>query len=129
MIAAMAKVGFATVDDYLAAQPPAVRPVLEQMRAAIRAALPDAEERISYQMPSFRQFGATLIYFAGWKQHVAIYPANDAVVAQFADALAAYVVTKGAIRFPLDQPIPYELITAIAAERAKAARAGAQSRD
>jgi len=119
--------GFKSVDDYVAALPPEVQPVLRQVRDAIRAALPDAEERISYQIPSYRQPGGTVIYFAGWKAHYSVYPASQAMVAAFADALAPYQISKGTIRFPYDAPVPAALISRLAQFRADEV-AGARKR-
>ena len=123
----MAKTDFKSVDDYVAALPPEVQPVLRQVRDAIRAALPDAEERISYQIPSYRQPGGTVIYFAGWKAHYSVYPASQAMVAAFADALAPYQISKGTIRFPYDAPVPAALISRLAQFRADEV-AGARKR-
>lgn len=114
----MARTDYNSVDDYIATQPIATQPVLHQVRDAIRGALPDAEERISYQIPSFRQDGGTVIYFAGWKAHYSLYPASQAMVATFADELAPYAISKGTIRFPYDAPVPAELIARVARYRA-----------
>lgn len=109
-----------TVDDYLAALPPSTRTVLRQVRRALKAALPKAEEVISYSMPAFRLADGVVIWFAGWKNHVSIYPASKGVRQKFAKQLAAYDVNdKGTIRFPLAEPIPTKLIVAIAKLRAK----------
>jgi uncharacterized protein YdhG (YjbR/CyaY superfamily) len=116
----MARTDFKSVDDYLATQPEAVRGVLEQVRATIRKALPDAEEVISYQIPAYKVPGGTALYFAGWKKHYSLYPANRELVAAFGDELTPYEVNdKGTIRFPLSQAIPVELIARIAKFRAK----------
>ncbi len=81
----MAKVVNQTIDAYIAAQPKAVRPVLLQLRAMIRKALPEAEEAISYGIPAFKLGGRPLIYFAGWKAHVSLYPAVGRVATELAD--------------------------------------------
>ncbi len=114
----MAKTDFQSVDDYLAAQPDAARRVLGQVRAAIRAAIPDAEERISYQIPAYRGASGTFLYFAGWKAHYSLYPASSALVAAFEETLRPYVVSKGTIRFPYDAEVPARLIADIARFRA-----------
>ena len=117
----MAKTNFQTVDEYLAAQPEAARAVLQQVRAAIRKAVPAAEEVISYQIPAYKLPRGTVIYFAGWKKHFSLYPANAAVVAAFAEELAPYEVNhKGTARFPLASPAPLKLIAGIARFRAQA---------
>jgi uncharacterized protein YdhG (YjbR/CyaY superfamily) len=116
----MAKPAYNSVAQYIAAQPAAARPVLQQVRAAIREALPDAEEVISYQIAAYKLPGGIALFFAGWKQHYSLYPANAALVAAFKDALAPYEVnSKGTIRFPLDKPVPVTLIARIAKFRAK----------
>lgn len=112
-----------TVDRYLAAQPPATRAVLERVRAAIRKAVPDAEECISYQIPAYKLPGGTVIHFAGWKAHYALYPASALVVETFGDELAGRDMSKGTIRFPLDEKVPVGLIGRIAKLRAKEVRA------
>ena len=119
----MAKTDFQSVDDYLAAQPAEARAVLEQVRAAIRAAIPEAEERISYQIPAYRGADGAFLYFAGWKAHYSIYPASGALAAAFEEALRPYVVSKGTIRFRYDEPVPTGLIADIARFRAGEATA------
>lgn len=116
----MAKTNFESVDEYLASQPAAVRAVLERVRRAIRKAVPDAVERISYQMPSFKlPGGAGALYFAGWKEHVSFYPASERLVAEFRDELVPFDVSKGTIRFPLARRVPVVLIGRLAKFRAQ----------
>jgi uncharacterized protein YdhG (YjbR/CyaY superfamily) len=116
----MAKTDFRSVDEYIAAQPAAAQAVLERVRNTIREALPGAEEAISYQIPTFKLHGRAVLYFAGWKRHYSIYPANERLVAAFKDELAPYEVNdKGTIRFPLTGRIPVKLIRGIARFRAK----------
>ena len=116
----MAKIRFATVTDYIATQPPKTRAALRKVRTAMRKALPKSEEVISYQIPAYRLNGRIVIYFAGWKEHYSIYPAQRRLVAAFKDKLAPYEVNnKGTIRFPLSEPVPVGLIQAIARFRAK----------
>jgi uncharacterized protein YdhG (YjbR/CyaY superfamily) len=122
----VAKSDFRTVDEYLAAQTSEAQLVLRQVREAIRRALPEAEEKISYQIPAYRQHGCTVIYFAGWKSHYSIYPASRALVEALGEELAPYAISKGTIRFPYDPPIPAGLIARIAAFRADEAGAAAQ---
>jgi len=117
----MTKVGFQSVDEYIASQPDTVRPILGQVRSAIRKALPRAEEVISYQIPAYKLHGAVVIYFAGWKQHYSLYPAGDFLVAAFKDELAPYKISKGTIRFPLSEPVPVKLIAQIVKFRAQEA--------
>jgi uncharacterized protein YdhG (YjbR/CyaY superfamily) len=115
----MAKLKFQSVDDYIAAQPEAVRAVLERVRSTIRKAMPKAEETLSYQMPAYKLDGRVVLYFAGWKQHYSLYPATGHVVAAFRDELAPYEISKGTIRFPLSEPVPVKLIGDIAKFRAR----------
>ena len=101
-----------TVDAYIAAQDEAVRPALERMRGILRAAVPDAEERIAWSMPTLRK-GRDLIHFAASKRHLGLYPGDEAVAA-FAEELRGYDVSKGTIRFPYGAELPEALIAAIA---------------
>src|SRR5215475_13449719 len=117
----MPNTNYQSVDDYLASQPEAAQRVLQRVRNAIRAAVPKAEELISYQIPAYKLDGQRLIYFAGWKQHYSIYPAGERLVAEFQKELAPYKISKGTIRFPLDEPVPAKLIARIAKFRAREA--------
>lgn len=111
---------YTSVAEYIAVQPPKARGALRKVRAAIRKALPKAEEVISYQIPAYKLNGRVVIYFAGWKEHYSIYPAQRRLVAAFKDRLEPYEVNKkGTIRFPLSGPVPTGLIAAIARFRAK----------
>jgi uncharacterized protein YdhG (YjbR/CyaY superfamily) len=107
------------VDEYIAAQPEALRGPLKRVRNTIRKALPGAEEVISYKMPTYKLHGSRVLYFAGWKAHYALYAATDSVVAAFEHELAQYEIAKGTIRFPLSEPVPVELIARIAKFRAQ----------
>jgi uncharacterized protein YdhG (YjbR/CyaY superfamily) len=115
----MAKSECASVDEYIASQPEAVRGTLERVRSTIRNAVPGAEEAISYKMPTYRLHARPVLFFAGWKEHYSLYPATDRVVAAFKDELERYEVNKGTIRFPLSEPVPVKLIERIAKIRAK----------
>lgn len=115
----MPKTDFKSVDEYIAAQPEERRITLKQVRSIIRKALPKAEEVISYKIPAYRVPGGFALYFAGWKQHYSLYPANDRVVAAFKEDLAPYQRSKGTVRFPLSEPVPAKLIERIAKFRAK----------
>ena len=107
------------VDQYIAAQPEAVQETLGLVRSTIRKAVPEAQEVISYKMPTYMLHGDRLLYFAAWKQHYSIYAATKPVVAAFQDQLAPYKIDKGTIRFPLSEPVPVKLIERIAKFRAK----------
>ena len=106
-----------SIDAYIADQPEEVCPLLQQIRETIRAAAPEATEKISYQMPTFWQAkvaprGENLIHFAVFKKHIGIYPGGDATAA-FAERLTDYKTSKGAIQLPLGKPIDFVLITDI----------------
>jgi uncharacterized protein YdhG (YjbR/CyaY superfamily) len=106
----------ATVDAYIAGFPAATQEVLQELRRRVHAALPDAEERISYQIPTFALGGQYVIYLAGWKKHVSIYPIPDGDAELNAD-LAPYLSGQGTIKLPLNKPIPWDLVDrAIAAQ-------------
>jgi uncharacterized protein YdhG (YjbR/CyaY superfamily) len=116
----MNKTLFKSVDEYIAAQPKPARAILARVRRAICKALPRAEETISYRIPTYKMDGRVVVYFAGWKQHYSLYPANPQLVAAFKKALGPYDVNdKGTIRFPLSEPVPTALIEGIARFRAK----------
>lgn len=118
---------FATVDEYLAAQPEAAQGALRRVRTAIRKALPNSKEIISYQMPAYERNGQRVIFFAGWKRHYSLYPASARLVAAFKNQLEPYQVSKGTIRFPLSQPVPAGLIVRIAKFRAQETSASRQT--
>lgn len=100
-----------SIDEYIARFPAEIQAVLQQIRATIHAAAPAATETISYQMPAFAQQG-TLVYFAAWKKHIGFYPPISAD-ADFKAELAVYEGPKGNLQFPLDQPMPLDLIRRI----------------
>lgn len=102
-----------TIDAYIDAQPEPVRPRLRAVRDAIRAVLPQAQERISWRMPTYWD-RRNIIHFAAFKNHLGLYPGEEGV-AHFTDRLAGYRASKGAIQFPYDRPLPLELIAEIAA--------------
>ena len=105
------KGGFGSIDAYIATFPEDIRALLQALRATIRAAAPEAEEKISYQMPTFFLRG-NLVHFAAFKQHIGFYPTPSGIEA-FKPELSAYQVSKGAVRFPIDRPLPMELISKI----------------
>ena len=108
---------FQTVDDYIATFPPKTKKFLKDMRAAIKQVAPQAEETISYNMPAFKLHGM-LVWYAGYKEHIGFYP-KTAVIQVFKQDLAEYKLSKGTIQFPLDQPLPLDLITRIVKYRIK----------
>ena len=121
----MAMSDFKSVDEYIAAQPKVVQGVLKRVRSTIRQAVPGADEVISYRIPTYKLRGRPVIYFAGYKQHYSLYPANARLVAAFKRELAPYEYNnKGTIRFPLSEPVPVKLIAGIARFRAKEVAGG-----
>lgn len=104
------KKGFSSIDEYIATFPSDVQKILEELRTTIKAAAPDAEETISYNMPTFTLNGTYLIYFAGWKKHISVYPIPAGSEA-FNKKIAKYADEKGTVKFPLDKPIPFKLVT------------------
>jgi uncharacterized protein YdhG (YjbR/CyaY superfamily) len=117
----MAQTEFRNVDEYIAVQPGPSHVVLERVRAAIRKALPRAQEVISYKIPAYKLDTGVVLYFAGWKQHYSLYPVGERLLARFKSELARYTVSKGTIRFPLSEPVPLRLIQRIAKFRAREA--------
>ncbi len=118
------------IDEYIAGFPRDVQQVLKRVRGTIRKAVPEAEEAISYKIPTFKLHGRHVLYFAGWKQHYSLYPSNARLVANFKDELAPYEVnSKGTIRFPLSEPVPVKLIEGIAKFRAKEVAEREKARD
>jgi uncharacterized protein YdhG (YjbR/CyaY superfamily) len=106
-----------TIDEYIAAFPADIQAILQKIRGIVHETAPEAEEKISYQMPAFTLDG-NLVYFAAFQHHIGFYPTPSGTEA-FQKELAPYKHAKGSIQFPLDQPIPYDLIRQIVAFRAK----------
>jgi len=105
--------GPSSVDEYLAEQPPWARAALEQIRAAIKSAAPEATEGISYKMPTFKLNGRAFIWFAGFKDHLSLYPYTERLLEELGEELKPHVSGKGTLRFDADRPIPVELIKRI----------------
>ena len=101
-----------TIDEYIALQDEAVQPRLQEIRSILHAAIPDAEERISWSMPTYWK-GRNIIHFAAAKKHIGLYPGGEATTV-FADELKEYAVSKGTIRLRYDRELPVELIQRIA---------------
>ena len=104
----------ATVDEYIASFPSDVRTILEEVRATLKRAVPAAEEGISYGIPVFTLDGRYLVYFAGWKHHISVYPLPEDDTT-LTEELAPHVAGKGTLKFPLSEPIPFGLIERVAA--------------
>ncbi|MBK9778481.1 MAG: DUF1801 domain-containing protein [Anaerolineales bacterium] len=105
----MAKTNFQSIDEYIAACPPDSQDYLRRIRKLIRTLVPDAKEKISYQMAAFERNGRNLIHFAGWKKHVSLYPVPAGSEA-FERQIAKYAGGKGTVKFSLDEPLPLKLI-------------------
>src|SRR6516162_8498022 len=105
------------IDSYISQFPPDIQAILEQVRATIRRAAPEAKETISYMMPAFKQHGI-LVYFAAWEKHIGMYPPMSGNKT-LEKAIARYAGPKGNLQFPLAEPIPYDLIGRIVRLRMK----------
>lgn len=109
---------FFTIDEYISSFPAETREILEQLRMKIKSIVPDAEETISYAIPTFKLNGEYLIYFAAFKSHIGFY-ATPTGHEQFKDELSKYKQGKGSVQFPLDKPMPLKLIERIVKFRVK----------
>ncbi len=109
---------FKTIDAYIQTFPKDVQAILQKVRQTIQKAAPDAVETISYQMPTFKLNGKGLVYFAAYEKHIGFYPIPSGMKA-FEKELASYKQGKGSAQFPIDQPIPYDLVRRIVVFRAK----------
>ena len=105
------KAGFTSVDEYIASCPEEIQKILQELRATIKAAAPEAVEKISYQMPTFALKG-NLVHFAAYKNHIGFYPTSSGIQA-FKKELSIYEGAKGTVRFPIDKPLPLQLISRI----------------
>ena len=117
-----------TVSAYIAAAPPRARKALRQLRALIKGAAPGITERISYRIPTFDLDGQYLLYIAGFEKHVSVYPVTAAMTAKYAEAMAPYRSGKGTLRFPLNAPIPTQLVRRLAQARIEERQKGARPR-
>jgi uncharacterized protein YdhG (YjbR/CyaY superfamily) len=106
------KTGFKTIDEYISAFPVSTQNILEELRGIIRETAPAATEKISYQMPTFVLNGRQLVYFAAYEHHIGFYP-GAVVIQAFESELNNYKTAKGTIQFPLDHPLPRDLIKKI----------------
>jgi uncharacterized protein YdhG (YjbR/CyaY superfamily) len=107
----MQKTGFASIDEYIAMYPKDIQKLLREVRTTIKAAAPDATEKISYQIPTFYLKG-NLVHFAAFKNHIGFYPTSSGTQA-FEKELSVYDGSKGTVRFPIDKPLPLKLIAKI----------------
>jgi uncharacterized protein YdhG (YjbR/CyaY superfamily) len=105
------KAGFSSIDEYIATFPEPTQEILQTLRATVKAAAPDAKEKISYQMPTFDLKG-NLVHFAAYPKHIGFYPAPRGIEA-FKEELSSYKGAKGSVQFPIDEPLPLDLISRI----------------
>ena len=112
---------FETMDRYIESFPENVQSVLEKLRTTVQEAAPEAVESISYDMPTFKLNGERLVYFSAWKNHIGLYSIPEGNEA-FRKELSPYAGEKGSLRFPLDKPIPYDLLKKIVMLRMKEIR-------
>ncbi|MCW3115151.1 MAG: hypothetical protein JWR18_3547 [Segetibacter sp.] len=112
------KTNFKTVDEYIKTFPEDIQKLLQQVRAVIKENAPEAVESIAYEMPAYKTNGKPLVYFAGYTKHVGFY-ATPTGHAEFAGELSNYKQGKGSVQFPIDMPMPFELIKRIVVFRVK----------
>ncbi len=105
------------IDEYIARYPENVQGLLQKIRLTIRKAAPDAREAISYQIPTFK-LGGNLVHFAAFSKHISFFPTSSGI-AKFKRELKSYETSKGTVRFPIEEPIPYKLISKITKFRVK----------
>ena len=115
----------ATIDEYIAEFPPEARKVLEELRALIKEAAPEATETMSYAIPTF-DLNGHLVHFAGYEQHIGFYPTPSGIAA-FKEELKPYKSAKGSVQFPLDRPLPVDLIRRMVEYRVKENAGGASA--
>jgi uncharacterized protein YdhG (YjbR/CyaY superfamily) len=108
---------FETIDEYVKTFPRDVQTILEKMRKTIKKAAPEANETISYRMPTFKLKGSVLVYFAAFRRHIGLFPPAPK---EFRNEVSKYEGPKGNLKFPIDEPIPYDLVTKIVLFRKKA---------
>lgn len=108
---------FKTIDDYINSYSADIQKLLQQMRSTIKKAAPEATEAISYGIPTFKQNG-NLVHFGGYETHIGFYPGAEAIE-MFKDSFKGYKTSKGTVQFPVDQPLPLELVTKITKYRVK----------
>jgi uncharacterized protein YdhG (YjbR/CyaY superfamily) len=107
---------FETIDEYIKTFPEDVQEILQKMRRTIRKAAPEAVETISYQIPTFKLNGSSIAHFAAFKKHIGLYPPAPK---EFKKEISPYEGPKGNLKFPIDKPIPYDLVARIVSFRTK----------
>jgi uncharacterized protein YdhG (YjbR/CyaY superfamily) len=108
---------YQSIDEYIASFPPSIQRTLRRVRLTIRKVAPDAQEAMTYGIPTF-VYHENLVHFGGFQKHLGFYPTPDGI-SEFADELASYQSAKGSVQFPYDRPIPLDLITKIVRFRVK----------
>ena len=111
-----AKKKFETIDEYIRTFPENVQTILEKLRQTVKRAAPEAEETISYQIPTFKLKGSSIVHFAAFRKHIGLYPPAPK---DFKKDVSSYEGPKGNLKFPIDKPIPYDLVTRIVVFRKK----------
>ena len=119
----MSRATASSVDEYIAGFPPETRKLLEELRALVRSVVPEVTERMSYGIPTFDLDGRYLVYIAGFKNHVSLYPVTANLAEALGEAVQPYKKGKGTVRFPLGQPLPTGLIRRIVELRLEERRA------
>jgi uncharacterized protein YdhG (YjbR/CyaY superfamily) len=107
-----------TIDEYIATFPSNIRDILEELRQIIRESAPKSEETISYGIPTFDLNGKHLVHFAAYKNHIGFYPTSSGIT-RFKKELSPYELSRGTVRFPINEPIPFDLIRKIVKYRVK----------
>jgi uncharacterized protein YdhG (YjbR/CyaY superfamily) len=107
--------GAATIDEYIAGFPSDVQDVLQAIRERVMAVVPDAQETMKYQMPTFTLAGKNVVHFAAWSKHVSLYAVPNTADARLRRDLAAYTTPKGMVKFMLGEPLPFELVDRLVA--------------
>jgi len=118
IVVSKSKNKFERIDDYIATFPEDVQKILEQIRKVIRDSAPDAQEAIAYGIPTFKHNG-NLVHFAAFKHHIGFYPGGPSAIKAFQKELSNYKLSKGTVQFPLDKPIPLDLVKTIVKFRVK----------
>ena len=119
MDSAMSKRQFKTIDEFIASFPKNVRDVLEELRRVIKESAPEAVETISYGIPTFDLDGRHLVHFSAYKKHVGFYPGGSSGIEAFRKELSQFKTSKGTVQFPLDKPVPFDLVRKIVKFRVK----------
>jgi len=112
------KIRFKTIDEYIATFPPNVQDILKEVRRAIRDSAPSAQETIAYGVPTFKLNG-NLVHFGGYKHHISFFPGGPSAIEAFKKELSSYKQSKGTVQFPLERPIPLELVKRMVKFRVK----------